>query len=519
MWLADAIWGTGMSALARGIFRTAGVAALLCAAAPAALAQAVSTQPAGAASGVSQEQALALSARLDALEQQNAALQDQVADLKAQVAGGEQAVRHDIAAQPKVSLAGGRPTISTPGGDFKFALRSIIQFDAADYAVSPLRTDNDLASGTNFRRARLGFDGTAFKNWNYALWAEFGGSGGEAAGLNQAWLEYAGFRPFGQDVDFRIRGGAWATPAGLEDATSNTEELFLERAAVAELVRGLAAGDGRAGVGVFVAGQRWYGSAVYTGKVVGVPQAPEYDQQSGYILRAAVNPLHGQDYDVHLGGSVQGIISAADTAAGPARVRQIRLRERPELRVDGTRLVDTGALNAAGETSYGVEAGASYRNFYAAGEWYRIDVNRSSVSPTVGSPFDPSFSGWYVQGAYTLTGERHVWSPVGGGFRGVRPDRPLGGGESGGWGAWELAARYSVLDLNDHAGAAGQAAPAGGIRGGEQKITTVGLNWYPNSVLRFLLDYQWGTVERLSSGGGALNTDLNMVSFRSQVAF
>jgi phosphate-selective porin OprO/OprP len=66
---------------------------------------------------------------------------------------------------------------------------------------------------------------------------------------------------------------------------------------------------------------------------------------------------------------------------------------------------------------------------------------------------------------------------------------------------------------------AGRAAPAGGIRGGEQKIATVGLNWYPNSVLRFLLDYQWGTVDRLSATGGSLNTDLNMVSFRTQVAF
>ncbi|HKR90344.1 MAG TPA: porin [Phenylobacterium sp.] len=508
-----------MTALAHTTFRAVALAGLLCSVAPAALAQTLSTQPAQAASGISQEQALALTARLDALEQQNEALQAQVSDLKAQVGAGEAAIRQDIAAQPKVSLAGARPTISTPDGNFKFALRSIIQFDAADYSIAPLRTDNDLGSGTNFRRVRFGFDGTAFKDWNYALWAEFGGSGGEAAGLNQAYLEYTGFKPFGSDVDFRIRGGAWATPAGLEDATSNTEELFLERAAVAELVRGLAAGDGRAGAGVFANGQHWYGSAVYTGKVVGVPSTPEFDQQSGYVFRVAFNPLHGQDYDVHIGGSIQGVLTAADITQGPGKLQQIRLRERPELRVDGNRLVDTGAINAAGETSYGVEVGASFKNFYAAGEWYKIDVNRSNVSTTVRSPFDPEFSGWYAQGAYTLTGERHVWSSANGGFRGIRPDRPFSRGPNGGWGAWELAGRYSVLDLNDHAGAAGRAAPVGGVRGGEQKIATVGINWYPNSVLRFLLDYQWGTVDRLSATGGALNTDLNMVSFRTQVAF
>ncbi|CAN7276747.1 porin [Phenylobacterium sp. LjRoot219] len=485
--------------------------------APAALAQAVSTAREGAASGISQEQALALSARLDALEQQNNELRDQVSDLKAQVGAGEQAIRQDIAAQPKVTLSNARPQISTPDGAFKFALRSVVQFDAADYDVKPLRTDNDLASGTNFRRARLGFDGTAFKDWNFALWAEFGGTGGESAVLNQAYLEYAGFKPFGADTEFRIRAGAWATPVGLEDATSNTESLFLERAAAAELVRGQAAGDGRTGVGIFANGQRWYGSAVWTGKTVGVPATPEYDQQSGYILRAAINPFRGQDYDVHLGGTITGVLSAADTAAGPAESQVLRLRERPEVRVDGTRLVDTGNINAKSLTTYGVEAGASYKAFYVAGEWFKFDVNRSSLTAAA-SPFDPSFTGWYVQGAYALTGERHIWAAANGGFRGIRPDKAFNPKKNT-WGAWELAARYSVLDLNDEDGAPGRAAPSGGIRGGEQKITTVGLNWYPNSVVRFLLDYQFVDVNRLSATGGDLGENVDIVSFRTQVAF
>jgi phosphate-selective porin OprO/OprP len=502
-----------MTALAQSTVRAAALGLLLCSAAPAAYAQAVSTARGPASSGVSQEQALALSARLDALERQNAQLQDQVADLKAQVAAGEGAIRQDVAALPKVSLSNARPQISSPDGAFKFALRAVIQFDAANYNVSPIRADNDLGSGTNFRRVRLGFDGTAYKDWNFALWAEFGGSGGEAAGLNQAYVEYAGFKPLGPDVDFRIRGGAWATPAGLEDATSNTESLFLERAASAELVRGLAGGDGRAGLGVFAAGQRWYASAVYTGKVVGAPATPEFDQQSGYILRAAVNPLHGENYDVHLGATATGIIEAADTTAGGVRAQSIRLRERPEIRVDGNRLVDTGVVNAGGLKTYGLEAGASFHNFYAAGEWFKINVQRAAPSL-----FDPEFTGWYLQGAYALTGERHVWSSQNGGFRGIKPDANFDR-KKGTWGAFEVAARYSVLDLNDREGVLGRAAPAGGIRGGEQTVTTVGLNWYPNNIVRFLLDYQWVNVDRLNAAGAPIDTDANIVSLRSQVAF
>ena len=496
--------------------RTAAVAALFCGISQAALSQTITTAKPGP-SGISQEQALSLAARLDALEKRNDDLEAQIAELKAKTATGQAVIREQIHSQPMVSLANGRPTFTGPDGDFKFALRSVVQFDAAHYEVSPLRTDNDLGSGTNFRRVRFGFDGTAYKDWNFALWGEWGGSGGEAPALNQAYLEYAGWKPFSFADPLRLRVGAWATPTGLEDATSNTDSLFLERAAVAELVRGLAGGDGRAGAGVFAKGERWYAGAVYTGKTVGVPATTEFGQQSGYILRAAFNPIHGGDYDAHLGVSYQGVLEPADTAAGTPETQAVRLQERPELRVSGTRLVDTGAITSNGLAALGLEAGASWKNLYAAGEWFNIDVSRSAVG-TAPSPFDPSLRGWYVQGAWTLTGEHRAWSNANGGFNGIRPARPFSQA-SGGWGALELGARYSVLDLNDAAGDAGLAAPLGGIRGGEQKTSTVGLNWYPNSVVRFLLDYQKINVDRLNAAGARLDSDVNVVSLRSQFAF
>ncbi len=502
---------TAPALLSRTI-RAAGLAGLFCGVAPAALAQALTTSP-----GISQEQALALSARLDALEMRNEELEAQIADLKTQTSGSTQLIRDTQAGQPTVAVAGGRPTFTTADGQFKFAMRSVVQFDAASYSQSPRTATNDLGSGTNFRRARLGFDGTAFKDWNYALWGEFGGSGGEATILNQAYLEYAGWRPFGLEDPVRLRAGAWATPSGLEDATSNTEELFLERPAVAELVRGFATGDGRTGVGFTARGARWYASGLWSGKVVGVPTTAEIDQQSGFATRLAFNPIHGADYDLHLGASVQGILDPADTTAGPVSTRAVRLQERPELRVSGVRLVDTGAINSDGLTAYGLEAGASWKNLYGSAEWYRIDVSRKAIAPAV-SPFDPSFSGWYLQGAWAITGEHHAWTNASGGFVGIRPAKVFNP-QRGTWGAWELAARYSELDLNDHDGVAGAATPEGGIRGGEQKISTLGLNWYPNNVVQFLLDYQWDRVQRLSATGASIGEDVNVVSFRSQFAF
>ncbi len=249
---------------------------------------------------------------------------------------------------------------------------------------------------------------------------------------------------------------------------------------------------------------------------MGAPAAAEFGESQGYIVRAAFDPIHGKDYDVHIGGNVTGIINPANTSSTPGVPAQaVRLRERPETSVDSNsiRFVDTGNILSNGLTAYGVEGGVSWNSLYVAGEWNHFDVTRT----TVGSPFNPSFSGWYIQGSWTLTGERRVWSSNNGGFNGIRPKTNFDP-KNGTWGAFELAGRYDVLNLNDHAGTAG-ATPTGGIRGGEQKITSVGINWYPNSVFKFQLDYQNVDVNKLSGAGAQIGENAKIYTLRSQFAF
>jgi phosphate-selective porin OprO/OprP len=478
--------------------------------------------------------------RIQELEQRLADIEAQFEDLKASAAADVSEVRRVASEQPVVTVANGRPTIASSDGAFRFAVRGLVQYDVAHYEQDdPASPDNrradtanagDLNDGANFRRARLGFEGTAFRDWNYALIYELGGTGSEGSQVTQAYLEYAGWKPWDTAAALRFRIGAWATPTGLEDATSNTESLFLERAAPAELVRGLAGGDGRTGIGVFANGDRWYWSGALTGATVA--NTGEFDEQRGYLARAAFLPLRGETYGVHLGANVSGIIEPADTDASPADQQRVRLRERPELRNDTTRFVDTGNINADGVIAYGLEAGAYFDNLYLAGEAFQIDIDRA------GAGSDPTFGGWYVQGAWTLTGERRRWNGANGGFQGIRPTNAFDPrGEH--WGAWEIAARYSLLDLNDNEGALGSAAIAGEtVRGGEQAISTLGLNWYPNNTIRFLLNYQWVEIDRLDpengvvanttvfggapsvAGNGAqIGQDFEAISLRSQIAF
>jgi phosphate-selective porin OprO/OprP len=509
----------------------AAAALLLCGAAPRAMAQAVSTAPTQSA-GISQEQALALSARLDALERRNDELERQIQDLKAQATAGDEALKTQAAAQSKVTISNGRPQIATADGQFTAAFRGVFQLDGAihdQHAAGPLATDfrrgsfgdageadhaRDMSDGAVFRRARIGIEGKAFGDWTYGFLYDFGGTGVESAGqINQAWLQYDGLGRV------KLKVGAFAPLAGMDDATSAYGTVFLERAAISEVMRGLAAGDGRTAVAVTAGGGRWAVSGALTGNTVG---KDSFDDQLGFVGRAAFVPWKSDAGLVHLGVNTSVVIDPAATGpdVGPAgAATPVRLRERPESRVDSVRLVDTGNIDAHRVVAWGLEAAAQLHALTLQSEYSHIGVERRASALS-----DPDFSGWYVQGSWTLTGEPRRYAMSSGAFDIPRPKKPFNL-KTGGWGAWEIAARYSDLDLNDTSGA----AP---IRGGEQQVWTLGLNWYPNAAVRFQANFQDVDVSRISPGGtafgaGALTPpagaqvgqDFRIWSFRTQYAF
>ncbi|WP_332767502.1 OprO/OprP family phosphate-selective porin [Phenylobacterium sp.] len=477
----------------------------------------------------------ATDARIRALEEQLALLQGQIADLKQSTTNNIAAVRSD-ATTTTVSLANGRPTIATSDGRFTASFRGVFQLDAAHYdqrAPGPLGTDfrrgsfgdavendraRDLNDGANFRRARIGIEGKAFGDFEYNFLYDFGGSGNEEAGkISAAWVQYGGL-PF---ANAKIRIGAFSPPGGLEEAVSTNGSLFAERASPSELVRGIASGDGRTAVAFLANGDNWAATAAITGNIIGVQT---FDEQTAFVGRLSFVPFRRDDSLIHLGVNTSIVINPA--ASGPdvagTAVTAIRLRDRPEIRVDGARLVDTGNIDADGLTAIGAEFGAQWKNFYLQSEYFDIDVDRK------GALGDPDFAGWYAQAGWTLTGEARRYSNAT--FDAPRPAKPFDL-KTGGWGAWELGLRYSKLDLNYLAGAPGTAAVAGAIRGGEQEIFTLGLNWYVNNVLRFQAAYQDVSVDRLSPGGTAFVTgstppagsqvgqDLTIYSLRTQYAF
>ncbi|MDB5445882.1 MAG: phosphate-selective porin [Phenylobacterium sp.] len=476
-------------------------------------------------------------AHVAALQQQLDTVNQQLADVKT----SQETANADIVTLKTPSgattiptLPNGKPALATADGRFTANIRAIVMFDAGRYFQKnnlPTTTvGRNLNSGTNFRRARFGIDGKLFKDFDYALIYEFGGSGAEDTGhIQEAWAQYTALKPW------RIRVGAFEPNIGLAAAVSTSQMPMLERPAAAEIARNVAAGDSRsalqvAGNGTFGEGDsgiaaRWFLSTALTGNTVGTfnsaatsfsPQP--FSEQTAWIGRVALAPFSSTDWQTHFGLNAQYVFHPNDaTGPGVAGSRSpVQLRDRPELRLDGTRLIDTGAIDARHVAVYGAEAGATMQNFMMEGEYFRYDITRRN---TGAAPLgDPRFKGWYVQGAWVLTGEPRPYNPAEARFDAPKMNYNFNPA-AGTWGTWELVGRYSDMNLNWRSGAGAAATPTGGIRGGEQKIASVGVNWYLNPDIRFMLDYQHVDVQRLNAAGVQIGQTYNAIAMRSQLTF
>ncbi|RXH26308.1 porin [Bradyrhizobium nanningense] len=433
-----------------------------------------------------------------------------------------------------VTMPNNRPTICTADDQNCVSLTSRVHFDAGGYDYHPNTAGTvpqRLDDGTNLRRARIGVLGKFFGDWNYALIYDFGGSsdgfggtapgslpGGGVSGVENAYLSYTGLKPFGGKM--AIEGGIMDIPYTLDEATSSNDILFMERASAGVIATNIAAGDFRSTFGTHWWNDVFWAGAYVTGPTTGAIHSassitpPGTTEQYGAVARAAGQIVSGKDYSLHLGADAEWLIQPPHNLVTGAQT--VTLSDRPELRIDPTALISTGAIaNASGAQVYSIETAATYGPLWLQGEYYWFNVDRGAATglPPFGAP-SLKFQGGYAQASYVLTGETHTYNPAAAAYNGINPTNPfsLAGG---GWGAWEIAGRVSTIDLND------QLATATGVAGGRQTIYTAGLNWYVNRNVRFMLNYLHGNISKQAAPTSAadVGSKFDAVAMRTQVAF
>jgi phosphate-selective porin OprO/OprP len=363
----------------------------------------------------------------------------------------------------------------------------------------------DIQDGADFRRARLAAKGSVTELTNYFFQMDFGFFGRPT--FTDVWLEQTKVPMFGN-----VRIGQWKQPFGLETVSSFRYTTFMERSVLFQPFTPFR----HIGIGFYDhaddLSMTWAASAFRTGQD---QFGATLTDQGGYGTSERLTwvpswECNGRNY-LHLGVGHFFNAPPDDT---------INFRTIPEFYVGNN---GPGAVGTSGQAVPGGANGTPF--FVATGPlnvpyynvlgsellWVRGPVSLQSeamvslVNQSGGG--SAALPGAYAQVGYFLTGEHRPYDRKTGQIDRVIPKSNLtfhGNNCNPGLGAWEVAGRWSYLDLNDST-----------INGGTLTDYTAGLNWYWNPYTKMVFNY----VHAISDGTAAPQAQTDMFGMRAQIDF
>lgn len=390
---------------------------------------------------------------------------------------------------------------ATKDGNFSMSLNGRIQ-PASQYnfvnepdPAFGASTANELNSGMNIRRARLGVEGTFLKHWDYKFEYDFSrGNGTVGSGITDAFVR------LNHTDALSYKLGSFKEPFSMEEAASNRYLTFIERhMSVNSFVDN--PNTYKTGIGANYAIKRWQTGLAFQTEPIGSWSAASTsvnangnqnrNNGSGDTGWQGIGRISGRPWMeddtkfLHLGISaghtnVNTQYRADGTMVGEGQIGGgggMSFFAFPGTNVDRTNMLNTGNLStgALGDPNrrqvssydrFGAEGWFNYGPLSVQGEYLRTNIN--------GVGYDSEhLTGYYGFISYFLTGESKAYHVRNGAANRIRPNRPfqLNGP---GWGAWELAFGYDYIDMN-----------SGVIAGGKADMIRFGLNWYPHSNVKF----------------------------------
>ena len=391
--------------------------------------------------------------------------------------------------------------IESRNGDFETKIGGRIFVDAVNTSshgelpdsIRPAGDFNNRNDQASLRSARLNIEGKMYDDYFYNFEYEFDGDINTKTEVDGLRDMYFGMK----DIPFlgSVSVGHMKEPFGLEEVTSSSDNTFLERSLANVFAPGFSWGvknhnailDDRVtySAGMFFnsdnSGTTSYGDAWnITTRVTGLPW------------------YGGKDKLVHLGTSYT-LRNPKEGGFSGSPDNTVRFRQRPEMNTIDY-IVDTGNLYIDQENRLGVEAAFLYGPFSVQGEFIQTWLDPYDSSLETGRLY-----GGYGSVSYILTGEHRVYDKNDGRFQGVIPNNNFSFKDFSlkNIGAWEIAARWSYVSLEDDDMA---------IDGGKASALTVGINWYLNPNMRLMLN--WVHSEREDMDGA-----IDGIQLRAQVDF
>ena len=442
-------------------------------------------------------------------------------------------------------------SIESADGQNSIKLGGLIQYDyrSFDSGANDVRNRSDARAGsldavTGFhdandtwlaRRLRPNIQGTLFGKYDYRFQEEFAGG---SASVVDAYID-------GRfDPAFKVRLGKYKPYVGLERLQAGADIKFIERSYVSNNI--LPNRDqGISIYGDFLNSKLSYAFGINNGVVDGgnATTASEFDSDKEFTARLFATPfkedvsaLSGLGFGIaatYTDATAEKNLNFTDTSAAdgtrnglPSYVtnsQQTFFRYSAAAIADGKRLRlapqayyyngPFGLIAEYARVSQDVSlAGGGSAAGGGAGAGTALATAQTSI--LAGSNKKLDNSAWEIAATYLITGEDSS-------FKSVKPKNNFDI-DTGGWGAWELALRYSELSVDSDAfkNANGQLAAQTGadatptlaqsyadptFSAKKAKTWTAGVNWYLNTNAKIVLNYEQTAFEGGAGTGRAYN--------------
>ncbi len=405
------------------------------------------------------EQIRVLDQRLTQLQQQQQQIKDQQAAAAAKAADAASKADAAAKAEPKVAITDkGFMFTSADGADF-LRIGGLVQLDSRLFF-----NDGGGVMNNTFvlRRARPIVEGAFDKIYSFQFVSELGGTSAPSILDANFGVSLGGAA--------QLKFGKFKAPIGLEWLQADSWTFFDERSLASALVpnRDLGIQLG----GSFKGGAISYAAGVFNG----VPDNTttgnsDFDNDKDVIGRIYLQPFKAEQ-ESFFQGLAFGVGAGVGREKGAAAVTS-------GYKTDGQQTFFKYKSTVVGDGRvWRVSPQAEFRRgpFGLIGEYVLSTVN---ARPTAaGKKAQLQNRAWEITTGYVLTGENSSYT-------GVVPNSPFNW-KAGTWGAWEVAARYADLKIDDAAFPlfADPAASAD-----EASSVGLGLNWYLSKTVRTTFDF------------------------------
>lgn len=366
----------------------------------------------------------------------------------------------------------GKLKIASTDGNWSFQPIGRIMWDAVS-ADADSDDSSDDWDGTELRRARLGFQGTVY-DWAYKFEGDF------AKGDTSIKDAYIGYGTKLGDTKFGLKLGQSHIPFGLNTKISSKYMTFMDRPFFADTNISPARESGA--VASFAAkNYRWTAAAGVTVGSISGGYTDEDDDGTTFALRGSFVPyMADKSHLLQIGA---GYMNKSDNDS------KFKFSQHLVAHKDNTKIssAELGEGEYDGSNAFTIDAMGVYGSFHAMAEYldYTADSNSGS---------DIDIEGYAIEAGYFLTGESLKWKK--GYTSGIKPKSTSG--------AWQIAARFESLDIDD-----------GNVAGDDEaKKWTIGLNYYPTQNIRLMLNYD--KVTSWEQNGSDTDQEPSAIKFRAQ---